>query len=422
MNKALIPLLYQLFTSNFPFSPFNFTFTFYVLILHFTFSMQLPIYMDFNATTPVDQRVLNVMLPFFTTHYGNAASTNHEYGWQAAEAVELAREQVAKLIQAEPGEIIFTSGATEAVNLAIKGVYESYASKGNHIITCATEHKAVLDTCNYLEKKGASITYLPVDNKGRISLYEIEKHILPTTILIALMYANNETGIIHPIKEIGALAKKNNTLFFTDATQAIGKTPVNVLDDGIDIMAFSAHKIYGPKGTGALYVRRKKPRVNIAPQIHGGGHQKEMRSGTLNVPGIVGLGKACDILYNEMNDEIKRLEQLRNTFEKEVLKTANTFLNGDDDKRLPNVTNICFNGFEKNALHAALNKYISFSSGSACTSAKPSPSHVLKAMGASDADANSSIRFSVGRFTTKEDINFAKEKIVQVSKTLFNNV
>lgn len=378
----------------------------------------IPIYMDYAATTPVDKRVVDAMLPFFTTYFGNAASNNHEYGWQAEAAVKIAREQVAQLIHAEPGEIIFTSGATEAVNLAIKGVWEMYAAKGNHIITCKTEHKAVLDTCAYLERRGVSVTYLSVDEKGNIRLDELEKAILPSTILIVLMYANNETGLIHPIKKIGAIAKEKNILFFTDATQAVGKINLNVMDDDIDLMAMSAHKIYGPKGVGALYVRRKNPRVNLSAQIHGGGHEKEWRSGTLNVPGIVGFGEACKILIDEMADETERKKFLRNELEKNILMNKDCVLNNAVTSRLPNITNICFKGIDKNALYAALNKWIAFSAGSACTSAKPEPSHVLKAMGLSDADANSSIRFSLGRFTNEEDINFASGKVLEILKAL----
>lgn len=380
--------------------------------------MHLPIYMDYNATTPVDERVLAAMIPFFTTHFGNAASNNHEYGWYAAESVKIAREQVASLIHAEPGEIIFTSGATEAVNLAIKGVYESYASKGNHIITCTTEHKAVLDTCTYLEKKGAHITYISVSNEGYIDLNEIEKVITSSTILISFMYANNETGIIHPIAEIGKLARKHSILFFSDATQAIGKIPVDVLNDGIDIMALSAHKIYGPKGTGALYVRRKNPRVNLTAQIHGGGHEKKLRSGTLNVPGIVGLGKACEILTNEMNDETTRIKTLRDKLESALLQHKGIFINGGKNNRLPNITSLCFRGADTNALHAALAKKIAFSTGSACTSAEPLPSHVLKAIGLCDEDAKNSVRLSIGRFTTEEDITFASNEILRIANDL----
>lgn len=380
--------------------------------------MQLPVYMDYNATTPVDERVLAAMLPFFTIHFGNAASSNHEYGWYAAEAVKIAREQIAALIHAEPGEIIFTSGATEAINLAIKGVYEIYAAKGNHIITCVTEHRAVLDTCSYLEKKGARITYLPVDDGGNINLHELERSIAPDTILIALMYANNETGVIYPVSEIGAIAKKHGVLFFCDATQAAGKIPVHVQDDNIDIMCMSAHKMYGPKGAGALYVRRRNPRVTLAAQIHGGGHEKGLRSGTLNVPGIAGLGKACDLMMSELHDEMKRIRKMRDEFEHALLSRKAIFSNVLNNSRLPNVINICFRGADKNALHTALGKKVAFSAGSACTSAKPEPSHVLKAMGLSNEDAGNSVRLSIGRFTKEEDITFATNEILNIAGTL----
>src|SRR5687767_2667612 len=290
--------------------------------------MKFPVYLDYNATTPCDERVVEAMLPFFTRHFGNAASRSHPYGWEAEEGVEYAREQVAKLIGAEPKEIIFTSGATEADNLAIKGVFQTYSGKGNHIITVATEHKAVLDTCRQLEKEGADITCLPVKPDGLIDLRELEGAIKPNTILIAVMYANNETGTIQAIKEIGTIAKKHGLLFFSDATQAVGKIPVNVLHDDIDIMAFSAHKMYGPKGVGALYVRRRNPRVKLMAQIHGGGHEKGIRSGTLNVPGIVGFGKACELAMNETKSESARLSLLRNKLELELLKTEGVAVNG----------------------------------------------------------------------------------------------
>ena len=273
--------------------------------------LKLPIYLDNNATTPMDPRVLEAMTPYFLEHYGNAASRNHPFGWEAEEAVDYARGQVAKLIGADPKEIIFTSGATEADNLAIKGVFEMYASKGNHIITATTEHKAVLDTCKHIEKLGGEVTYLPVNAEGLIDLNELEAAIKPTTILVAIMYANNEIGTIQPVKEISAIAKKKGVLFFTDATQAVGKIPVDVIKDGIDLMSFSAHKMYGPKGVGALYVRRKNPRVKVTAQIDGGGHERGMRSGTLNVPGIVGFGKACELCQLEMEEETKRLISLR---------------------------------------------------------------------------------------------------------------
>ena len=373
--------------------------------------LKLPVYLDNNATTPVDPKVLEAMLPYFTQHFGNAASRSHAYGWEAEEAVDYARGQVAKLINSEPKEIIFTSGATESDNLAIKGVFESYASKGNHIITCVTEHKAVLDTCKHVEKLGAEVTYLPVQSDGLIDLKELETAIKPTTVLIAIMYANNETGVIQPVKEISAIAKRKGVLFFSDATQAVGKTPVNVIEDGIDLMAFSAHKIYGPKGVGALYVRRKNPRVRIIAQMDGGGHEKGMRSGTLNVPGIVGLGQACEICRLNMNEDAKRIKILRDKLENDLLQLEETQLNGNKENRLPHVLNISFKYVESEGLMLACNKNIAVSSGSACTSASIEPSHVLKAMGLDDDLAHSTLRFSLGRFTTEEEIDYAIEQV-----------
>jgi len=351
------------------------------------------------------------MLPYFTQHFGNTASRSHAYGWEAEEAVDYARGQVAKLINSEPKEIIFTSGATESDNLAIKGVFESYASKGNHIITCVTEHKAVLDTCKHVEKLGAEVTYLPVQSDGLIDLKELETAIKPTTVLIAIMYANNETGVIQPVKEISAIAKRKGVLFFSDATQAVGKIPVNVIEDGIDLMAFSAHKIYGPKGVGALYVRRKNPRVRIIAQMDGGGHEKGMRSGTLNVPGIVGLGQACEICRLNMNEDAKRIKILRDKLENDLLQLEETQLNGNKENRLPHVLNISFKYVESEGLMLACNKNIAVSSGSACTSASIEPSHVLKAMGLDDDLAHSTLRFSLGRFTTEEEIDYAIEQV-----------
>jgi cysteine desulfurase len=373
--------------------------------------LKLPVYLDNNATTPVDPKVLEAMLPYFTQHFGNAASRSHAYGWEAEEAVDYARGQVAKLINSEPKEIIFTSGATESDNLAIKGVFESYASKGNHIITCVTEHKAVLDTCKHVEKLGAEVTYLPVQSDGLIDLKELETAIKPTTVLIAIMYANNETGVIQPVKEISAIAKRKGVLFFSDATQAVGKIPVNVIEDGIDLMAFSAHKIYGPKGVGALYVRRKNPRVRIIAQMDGGGHEKGMRSGTLNVPGIVGLGQACEICRLNINEDAKRIKILRDKLENDLLQLEETQLNGNKENRLPHVLNISFKYVESEGLMLACNKNIAVSSGSACTSASIEPSHVLKAMGLDDDLAHSTLRFSLGRFTTEEEIDYAIEQV-----------
>lgn len=375
--------------------------------------MKLPVYLDNNATTPMDPRVLDAMLPYFIEKFGNAASNSHQFGWIAAEAVDYAREQIAKLINAEPNEIIFTSGATEGDNLAIKGVFETYATKGNHIITCTTEHSAVLDTCKHLEKLGAEITYLPVQPDGLIDLQDLEKAITAKTILIAVMYGNNVTGVIQPIREISAIARKHSVLFFTDATQAVGKIPVDVHADGIDLMTFSGHKIYGPKGVGALYVRRKNPRVKITAQMDGGGHERGMRSGTLNVPGIVGLGKACEICNIEMTAEASRLAILRNKLEKNLLALDGVSVNGNIDHRLPHVSNLSFNYLHGAGLMMSFNKDIALSRGSACESASLEPSHVLKAMGLSDDKAYSSLRFGLGRFTTEEQIDYTIKVITE---------
>jgi len=355
------------------------------------------------------------MLPFFTQHFGNAASRNHPFGWQAEEAVDYAREQVAKLIGADPKEIIFTSGATEGDNLAIKGIFDMYASKGNHIITCVTEHKAVLDTCKHLEKLGADVTYLPVQPDGRISLTELEAAIKPSTILVSIMYANNETGTIQPVREISAMAKKHGVLFFSDATQSVGKIPVDVQKDGIDLLTFTAHKMYGPKGVGALYVRRKNPRVKVTAQMDGGGHERGMRSGTLNVPGIVGFGKACEIAMQEMAADAARLSKLRDKLENALLSLEEAYVNGSVEHRLPHVTNISFKYVEGEGLMMGFNKNIALSSGSACTSASLEPSYVLKALGLGDDLAHSSLRFGLGRYTTEEQIDFT---IDAVSKTV----
>ena len=380
--------------------------------------LKLPIYLDHNATTPCDPRVVEAMVPYFTNAFGNAASRNHPFGWQAEEAVDYAREQVAKLIGADPKEIIFTSGATEGDNLAIKGVYEMYASKGNHIITCNIEHKAVLDTCRHLEKEGAEITYLDVKPNGLIDLAELEAAIKPTTILIAIMYANNEIGTVMPMREISAIARKHGVLVFTDGVQAVGKIPVDVNKDGIDLMAFTAHKMYGPKGVGALYVRRKNPRVKVTAQIDGGGHERGMRSGTLNVPGIVGFGKACEICMQEMESDAKRISQLRDKLENALLKVEESYLNGDKESRLPHVTNISFKYVEGEGLMMGFNKNIALSSGSACTSASLEPSYVLKALGLGDDLAHSSLRFGLGRFTTEEQIDYTIEHVTKTVNKL----
>lgn len=363
----------------------------------------------------MDPRVLEAMTPYFIEHFGNAASRNHPFGWEAEEAVDYAREQVAKLIGADPKEIIFTSGATEADNLALKGVFEMYASKGNHIITAVTEHKAVLDTCKHLEKAGAEVTYLPVNPEGIIDLQELEAAIRPTTILVAIMYANNETGTLQPVKEISAIARRHGVLFFTDGTQAVGKIPVDVNKDGIDLMAFTGHKMYGPKGVGALYVRRKNPRVKVTAQMDGGGHERGMRSGTLNVPGIVGFGKACELCRLEMEEDNKRISKLRDKLETELLKLEEAYVNGSREHRLPHVTNISFKYVEGEGLMMGFNKNIALSSGSACTSASLEPSYVLKALGLGDDLAHSSLRFGLGRFTNEEQIDYT---IKSVSETV----
>jgi cysteine desulfurase len=378
-------------------------------------TMKLPIYLDHNATTPCDPRVVDAMLPYFTNDFGNAASRNHPFGWKAEEAVDYAREQVAKLINADPKEIIFTSGATEADNLAIKGVYEMYAQKGNHIITCNIEHKAVLDTCKHLEKLGAEVTYLKVKPDGLIDLAELEAAMKPTTILVALMYANNEIGTVMQMKEISAIAKKHGALVFSDATQAVGKIPVDVKADGIDLLAMTAHKMYGPKGIGALYVRRKNPRVKVTAQMDGGGHERGMRSGTLNVPGIVGLGKACELCINEMQQDAERLGKLRDKLENALLQLEEAYVNGSKEHRLPHVTNISFKYVEGEGLLMGFNKEIALSSGSACTSASLEPSYVLKALGLGDDLAHSSLRFGLGRYTTEEQIDYT---ISQVTRTV----
>jgi cysteine desulfurase len=378
--------------------------------------LHLPIYLDYNSTTPVDPRVLEVMLPYFTQKFGNAASRTHSFGWEGEEAVEIAREQVARLIGAEPKEIAFTSGATEGDNLALKGVFEAYASKGNHLITVATEHKAVLDSCHHIERLGGEITYLPVDGDGLIDLTQLEAAIRPTTVLIAVMYANNEIGVLQPVREISAIARRHGVLFFTDATQALGKVPIDVNADGIDILTCSAHKIYGPKGIGAIYTRRRNPRVRLTAQMDGGGHERGVRSGTLNVPAIVGLGKACELAGEEMRAgqsgaEAIRIAALRDKLEAGLLTIEGAKVNGSRQFRLPHTTNISFPGVDGQALLAALAKDIALSSGSACTSASMEPSYVLKALGIDDDLAHSSLRLGLGRFTTEEEVNYAIDRI-----------
>lgn len=362
------------------------------------------IYLDNNATTPVDERVLEAMLPFFSQIYGNAAS-NHKFGLEVKSAVKKAREQISGLIGCDRNEIIFTSGATEAINLGIKGVAESYMDKGRHIITVATEHYAVLDTCKYLEKNGFDVTYLPVLPDGLLDFQEIEKAFRPDTILACVMYVNNETGVIQPIEEIAALAHEHGALFMTDATQAVGKIPIDVRKMYIDLLAFSGHKFYGPKGIGALYVQRRgRQRVNLSPLIHGGGHEKGMRSGTLNVPGIVGLGKACEIAALEMADNETHIREMRDYLETELLKMEGIRINGNRENRLYNVSNILFEGVDADAIIMGMEN-VMVSTGSACTSDKVEPSHVLLAMGVSEGEAFSSLRLSFSMKNRKNELN-----------------
>jgi len=377
-------------------------------------AVKLPIYFDNHATTQVDPRVVQAMLPYFTEKFGNAASRNHPFGWAGEEAVENARAQVASLIGATPKEIIFTSGATESDNLMIKGVAEMYREKGNHIITQAIEHKAVLDTCKRLEKDGFEVTYLPVGKDGRVNPEDVRKAITPKTILITIMYANNEIGIINPIQEIGKIAKEHGIFFASDGVQAVGKIPVDVQKDNIDLLAISAHKIYGPKGVGALYVRRRNPRVQLAAIIDGGGHERGMRSGTLNVPGIVGLGAACEIAQKEMAEESVRLRKLRDRLKAGLeAKLDEVFINGSLEHRLPNNLNMSFAYVEGESLLMGIND-IAVSSGSACTSATLEPSYVLKALGVGEDLAHTSIRFGLGRFNTEEEVDYVTDKMVTV--------
>jgi cysteine desulfurase len=380
--------------------------------------MKTPIYLDNHATTPMDPRVLDAMVPYFTQYFGNAASRNHEFGWVAEQAVDKARKQIADLIGASAREIIFTSGATESDNLAIKGVAEMYAEKGNHIITAATEHKAVLDTCKKLEKNGYRVTYMPVRGDGLIDLDMLREAITDKTILVTIMYANNEIGVLQPVAEIGKICREKGVLFHTDGVQAIGKVPVDVNRDHIDLMSITAHKLYGPKGVGALYVRRKNPRVQLTAQMDGGGHERGMRSGTLNVPGIVGLGEACDICRREMPEETKRLrylrDKLRNKLESEL---DEVYLNGSWEHRLPHSLNLSFAYVEGESLLMGIND-VAVSSGSACTSATLEPSYVLKALGLGDDIAHSSIRFGIGRFNTEEEIDYVAAKLIDVVRKL----
>lgn len=374
----------------------------------------LPIYLDNNATTPMDPRVLEEMLPYFLEKFGNAASRTHSFGWEAEEAVEHARERIAALIGAHSREIVFTSGATESVNLALKGVYESLNQQGNHIITVQTEHKAVLDTCENLAQRGAKITYLPVDGNGVIDIADLEAAVTAKTILIAVMYANNETGVIQPIEEIGRIAAQHNILFFTDGTQAVGKIPVDVSAADIDFMAFSAHKLYGPKGVGALYVRKNKG-ISLKAQTDGGGHERNMRSGTLNVPGIVGFGMACELAQTKLGSETERLTKLRGQIEA-GFQDFDIQINGGAVSRLPHCTNITFPDIEGEKMILEASSQIAFSQSSACTSATIRPSHVLKAMGIPEDLIQNSFRFSTGRFTTEQEINHSISVISKIVK------
>jgi len=380
--------------------------------------IKLPIYMDNHATTRMDPRVLEAMLPYFTDSFGNAASRNHEYGWVAEQGVEQARERIAKLIGATSKEIIFTSGATESDNLAIKGVAEMYREKGNHVITQVTEHKAVLDTCKRLEKHGFRVTYLPVQKDGRIDLDDLKRAMDDKTILVTIMAANNEIGSLQPIREIGAICREKGVFFHTDAVQAVGKVPFNVIADNVDLASITGHKIYGPKGCGALYVRRKNPRVQLVAQIDGGGHERGMRSGTLNVPGIVGLGKACEIALNEMEQESKYLIGLRDSLKNQIFAELDeVYINGSTEHRLPGNMNISFAYVEGESLLMGIND-IAVSSGSACTSATLEPSYVLKALGAGDDLAHSSIRFGLGRFNTQAEVDYVARRVIDTVKRL----
>jgi cysteine desulfurase len=369
------------------------------------------IYLDNNATTPCDPRVVDTMVPYFYEKHGNAASRSHQFGWEAEDAVDYAREQIAKLLNVEDKEIIFTSGATESNNLALKGVFEMYAKKGNHIITAETEHKAILDTCKHLEKAGAEITYLKVQEDGLVNLAELEAAIKPGTILVSLMWANNETGVIQPMREIAQLCEKHGVLFHSDATQAVGKIPTHPRETGVHLMSFTAHKMYGPKGVGALYVSRKNPRVKVTAQMDGGGHERGMRSGTLNVPGIVGFGKAAEIAMHEMAQDAERVSKLRDKLEHTLTQMEETKVNGNINSRMPHVSNISFKHVEGEGLMMTFNQNIAVSSGSACTSASLEPSYVLVSMGLGDDLAHSSIRFSLGRFTTEEEVDQAIELV-----------
>ncbi len=381
-------------------------------------AVKLPIYMDYHATTPVDPRVFEAMRPYFTEVFGNAASRNHEFGWVAEQAVESAREQIAKLIGATSKEIVFTSGATESNNLAIKGAAQMYREKGNHIITQVTEHKATLDTCKRLEKDGFRVTYLPVQKDGRIDLEDLKRAMDDKTSLVSIMAANNEIGVLQPIREIGKLCHEKGILFHTDAVQITGKAPFNVIEDNVDMASISGHKIYGPKGVGALYVRRRNPRVQLVAQMDGGGHERGMRSGTLNVPGIVGLGEACEIAREGLHEEMKKMAALRDNLKEQIMSQLDeVYINGSMEHRLPNNLNISFAFVEGESLLMGIND-IAVSSGSACTSATLEPSYVLKALGAGDDLAHSSIRFGLGRFNTQAEVDYVAKRVVDVVKKL----
>lgn len=376
----------------------------------------LPLYLDYNATTPVDERVLQKMLPYFSTRFGNASARQHSYGSAASDAVEHARKQIAFFVGCDASEVVFTSGATESVNLAIKGIAAAYKNKGNHIITVKTEHNAVIETCRQLEKQGTEVSFLDVDESGSIDLNVLKNAIRPSTVLIAVMAVNNETGVVHPVAEIAAIAKSSGILFFTDATQAIGKIAFHLHEVAADVMAFSAHKIYGPKGCGALYVRRKNPRVSLLAQMSGGGQEKGFRSGTLNVPGIVGMGAAVEILHREWKEEMNRLQKMRDEFEAELLCFDGIFVNGRTADRAAHVTNICFEQYGGVSLLAAIKERVAASSGSACSNAEGKASHVLLAMQRTEQQAKASIRFSLGRYTKADELHnfcgFLKEELL----------
>jgi cysteine desulfurase len=383
-------------------------------------AIRFPIYLDNHATTPIDPRVLDAMLPYFTEKFGNSASRQHQFGWEAEAGVELPRKQIAELINANPKEIIFTSGATESINLALKGIALAYSEKGKHIITTQIEHKAVLDTCKRLEKWGFKVDYVQVDKYGLVDPDEIKKRITKETILVSVMFANNEIGTIEPIEEIGKICAEMNVLFHTDAAQALGKIPIDVQEMNIDLMSMSAHKLYGPKGVGALFIKKKMPKIKIVPIIDGGGHENGLRSGTLNVPGIVGFGKACEIAKNEMKEESKRLRKLRDILQNEIMsKLDDVYLNGHPEKRLPNNLNLSFDGVESEAIMMGM-KEIAVSSGSACSSASVEKSHVLKAIGLNDDLIAGAIRFGLGRFNTEEEIDYAINRVVEVVNNLRN--